>query len=184
MAHITNGVEYGIHCLLWLVYVDTEQPSSRDLAELQGVSPSFVAKIFPKLEKAGIVTANTGVSGGYRLAKSPEDISMLDIVDAIEGSKPLFDCKEIRGQCAVFKGDPPRWVTGGVCAIHNVMLRAEKSMRDTLAQETLASLSRTVDQKAPRDFDVRVRSWLQERGQARGRASLNRKLGRPPDAVS
>ena len=60
MAHITNSVEYGIHCLLWLVDVECGQPSSRDLAELQGISPSFVAKIFPKLEKAGIVQLSIG----------------------------------------------------------------------------------------------------------------------------
>ena len=60
MAHITNSVEYGIHCLLWLVDPASGRPSSRDLAEFQGISPSFVAKIFPKLEKAGIVQAGIG----------------------------------------------------------------------------------------------------------------------------
>ena len=58
MAYITASVEYGIHCLLWLVGNDDRPLSSRDMAELQGVSPSFLAKIFPKLEKAGIVKAS------------------------------------------------------------------------------------------------------------------------------
>src|SRR5690606_27969881 len=119
-THLTSSVEYGIHCLLWLVDAGDKQPSSRDLAELQGLSPSFVAKIFPKLEKAGIVTANAGVRGGYRLARPAEDITVLAIVDAIEGAKPLFDCQEIRDRCAVFGGDAPRWATNGVCAIHAV----------------------------------------------------------------
>jgi len=167
MAHITNSVEYGIHCLLWLVYVDDQQPSSRDLAELQGVSPSFVAKIFPKLEKAGIVRANEGVRGGYRLAKPPQEITMLAIVDAIEGEKPLFDCREIRGRCAIFDGDPPNWATSGLCSIHKVMLRAEKSMRDTLAQETLANLSQSVDRKAPSNFGPKVNVWLSDRSDSR-----------------
>ena len=96
MAHLTNSVEYGIHCLLWLVDPGSGQPSSRDLAELQGISPSFLAKIFPKLEKAGIVNAVAGIHGGYRLARAPAKITVLDIVDAIEGDKPLFDCQEIR----------------------------------------------------------------------------------------
>ena len=56
MAYITTSVEYGIHCLLWLVGDNQRALSSRELAELQGISPSFLAKIFPKLEKAGIVT--------------------------------------------------------------------------------------------------------------------------------
>ena len=169
MAHITSSVEYGIHCLLWLVDPASGQPSSRDLAELQGISPSFVAKIFPKLEKAGIVQAAAGVRGGYRLARAPADITLLDIVDAIEGNKPLFDCQEIRDRCAVFDDDAPTWATNGVCAIHAAMLRAEKAMRESLAQETLASIAAVVERKAPKSFSIEVQDWLNER--TKGRAS-------------
>ena len=178
MAHITNSVEYGIHCLLWLVDPASGQPSSRDLAELQGISPSFVAKIFPKLEKAGIVQAAAGVRGGYRLARAPADITVLDIVDAIEGNKPLFDCQEIRDRCAVFDGDAPNWATNGVCAIHAAMLRAEKAMRESLAQETLASIAAVVERKAPNSFPIEVRGWLNER--ASGRAASRSKKSSSP----
>ena len=173
MAFITSSVEYGIHCLLWLVDSDCGQPSSRDLAELQGVSPSFVAKIFPKLEKAGIVSAAQGVRGGYRLARNPAEISVLDVVDAIEGDKPLFDCQEIRGRCAVFGDRAPQWATQGVCSIHAAMLRAEQAMRDSLAAESLASLAATVERKAPSDFTDEIRVWLN--GKRAGR-----KVGRAP----
>ena len=176
MAHITNSVEYGIHCLLWLVDPASGQPSSRDLAELQGISPSFVAKIFPKLEKAGIVQAATGISGGYRLARAPSDISLLDIIDAIEGNKPLFDCREIRDRCAVFSDDAPAWATNGVCAIHAAILRAEKAMRESLAQETLASIAAVVERKAPKAFSSEVSGWLNKR--TKGRAS--RRPVKPP----
>src|SRR5215469_16144769 len=99
MAHLTASVEYGIHCLLLLAGAGDQPASGRDLAEFQGVSPSFVAKIFSRLEKAGIVTASEGIRGGYRLARPPEQITILAIVDAIEGKKPLFECQEIRGRC-------------------------------------------------------------------------------------
>ena len=164
MAFITSSVEYGLHCLLWLVDPDCGQPSSRDLAELQGVSPSFVAKIFPKLEKAGIVRAAQGVRGGYRLAREPAEISVLDVVDAIEGDKPLFDCQEIRGRCAVFGDSAPQWATRGVCAIHAAMLRAEQAMRDSLAAESLASIAATVGRKAPAKFTDEVRTAPLRRG--------------------
>ena len=183
MAHITSSVEYGIHCLLWLVDPDSGQPSSRDLAELQGISPSFVAKIFPKLEKAGIVKAAEGVRGGYRLARAPGEITVLDVVDAIEGDKPLFDCQEIRDRCAVFDNAAPKWATAGVCAIHAAMLRAEQAMRESLAQETLAGLAAVVERKAPKTFPVEVRQWLGGRLQGRtaGRAaSRTKKSGGDP----
>src|SRR5437868_2239439 len=122
MAHLTVSVEYGIHSLLWLVDSVRVPLSTRDLADFQGISHSFLAKIFPKLEKAGIVRASEGVRGGYPLARPPEDISFLAIVDAIEGRKPLFDCQEIRGRCAVFGSLPPVWATRGVCSVHAVIL--------------------------------------------------------------
>jgi Rrf2 family protein len=147
--------------------------SSRDLAELQGISVSFVAKIFPKLEKAGIVTACEGVRGGYRLARPPEKISFLQIVDAIEGKKSLFDCKEIRSRCAVFGESAPDWATHGVCGVHQVMLKAEKAMRKELAAHSLADVSAILSYKAPKKFLVEVHDWTAAR-------TGNRKPGRRP----
>jgi Rrf2 family protein len=163
MAHITASVEYGIHCLLWLVGQEERPMSSRTLAELQGISPSFLAKIFPKLEKAGIVRASEGIRGGYLLAKPPKDISFLAIVDAIEGEKPLFDCRDVRLQCPLLGKDPPTWATKGRCAIHAVMLRAEKSMRDALKSQSLADVAQTLGRKAPPEFWDDVKEWLDDR---------------------
>ena len=179
MAHLTSSVEYGIHCLLWLV--GSEAPlSSRDLAELQGISPAFLAKIFPKLEKAGILTANEGVRGGYRLARAAEDITFLEIVDAIEGDKPLFDCQQIRGRCALFHGTAPAWSTDGVCAVHAVMLQAEKAMREALARQSLADVHATLGRKTPREFKSQVQQWMSARlsGRRPGRPA---RASKPPD---
>lgn len=163
MAHLTSSLEYALHCLLWLTDPGVGTPSSRDLAELQGISPAFLAKIFPKLEKAGIVVAATGLRGGYRLAGAAADISVLDVVDAVEGDKPLFECQEIRGRCAVFGAQAPRWATTGVCGIHAVMLRAEQAMRRELASTSLADLASGVDAKMPKGFPAEVQVWFDGR---------------------
>ena len=90
------SVEYGLHCLLYLVDLPQEVvPSSRDLAEFQGVSPSYAAKLFTQLEKAGLVASSEGTAGGYRLARPVDEITVLDVVDALEGGKPLFQCRKI-----------------------------------------------------------------------------------------
>ncbi|MDX3884902.1 MULTISPECIES: RrF2 family transcriptional regulator [Edaphosphingomonas] len=169
MAHLTASVEYGIHCLLWLAGTDDQPRSGRDLAEFQGISPSFVTKIFGKLGKAGIVRAVEGVRGGYLLARAPEQISILQIVDAIEGANPLFACQDIRGRCAIFGARPPGWATNGTCSIHAVMLKAEKAMRDMLAAYSLADIGQAVTRKAPAGFSEEVNGWFGDRLDARTR---------------
>ena len=87
MPHIGSRAEYGLHCLLHLVgRGQDDAPSARDLAAFQGVSASYLAKLFTKLEKAGLVVSSEGIRGGFRLARPARDISVLEIVDALEGA--------------------------------------------------------------------------------------------------
>jgi Rrf2 family protein len=168
MAHITTGVEYGLHCLLYLVDpLDEIHPASvRDLADLQGVSVEYVAKLFTKLQKAGLVVATEGARGGFRLARPARTISVLDIIVAIDGDKPLFECRDIRGRCAVFSGKPAAWATRGVCSIHAVMLEADAGMRKVLASRTLAEIAANVASKAPAGFSEKLEEWFEERAPA------------------
>ncbi|GBQ47891.1 MULTISPECIES: Rrf2 family transcriptional regulator [Komagataeibacter] len=166
MALYGARTEYILHSLLWLV--DNPEPvSSLDLAELQDIPAAFIAKLLPKLEKAGLLTAVEGLRGGYKLGRTAEEISVLAVVDAVEGPKDLFNCQEIRGRCALFDQRPPEWATQGVCEIHGVMLRAEQAMRRELAQISLADLARSVRDKAPSPFLGEAQSWFDERIQTR-----------------
>ena len=169
MSLYGSGIECGLHCLLFLIDPPAGgPPSSRDMAEYQGVSPSFVAKIFTQMQKAGLVTASEGVRGGFALARTPEQISVLDVVDAIEGDKPLFRCREIRRNCVLYDDDPPDWTTRGVCQIHAVMLDAEKCMRASLAETSLADIARQTTNKVPGAFLERSRTWFEQRQEFRG----------------
>src|SRR3989344_4683469 len=98
MALYSAGVEYGIHCMLWLAddKGDSREASVRTLAELQGVPQELLAKIFTRLAKAQLVVATAGVRGGFKLARPSNEISMLDIVRAIDGEKSIFDCRNVR----------------------------------------------------------------------------------------
>ncbi len=165
MSFITTGVEYALHCLFFLMAPSggTVEANVRDLAVLQGVSVEYLAKLFTKLSKAGLVVATEGARGGFALARPAEKISFLDVVLAIDGEKPLFECREIRTRCAVFGSKAPAWATSGVCSIHAVMLTAEKRMRDELAGHSLAKLASQVSTKAPRSFGVQVATWIENR---------------------
>jgi Rrf2 family protein len=76
--------------------------SAREAAKLQGVPYEYLAKIFTKLSKACLVESSEGRKGGFKLAKVPTEISILDITRAIDGEKSIFDCKEIRQRMDVF----------------------------------------------------------------------------------
>ncbi|CAB3747588.1 RrF2 family transcriptional regulator [Paraburkholderia solisilvae] len=170
MAHISTGVEYGLHCLLHLTEQGgVREASVRDLAELQGVPVDYLAKLFTKLHKAGLVIATEGAKGGFALARSAEQISVLDVVLAIDGDKRLFECQEVRERCAVFDEEPPGWATSGVCTIHSVMQQAEKRMRESLASQSLAEMAVRVSAKAPRGFGPQVVKWIEGRAAGRRR---------------
>ncbi len=165
MPFISAGVEYALHCLLFLVprAGGRVEANVRDLALLQGVSAEYLAKLFTKLSRAGLVAATEGAGGGFVLAKPAKDISVLDVVVAIDGQKSLFECREIRERCAVFGTRAPSWATSGVCSIHAIMLAAEDRMRVELSNHTLGSLANQVAAKAPRSFGVQIEKWFDGR---------------------
>jgi len=170
MSLYGSSVEYGLHCLLYLVDPPEGRPfSSKDLAEFQGISPSYVAKLFTQLEKAKIVVSTEGVRGGFKLARTADSITVLQVVDALEGAKPLFQCREIRGNCILFADTPPKWATRGLCSIHTVMREGEAKMREALASHTLADIAGSVSCKVPAAFLDEAKSWFQERNAGRGR---------------
>lgn len=181
MSHISNAVEYALHCLLYLVDSSGKSvaASTRDLADLQGVSAEYLAKIFTKLHQADLVIGVEGSGGGFALARAPENISVLDVIVAIDGKKPLFDCRNIRLGCAVFGSAAPRWASKGVCSIHAVMLEADARMRTVLASHSLADLTARVTAKAPTSFATDISKWLAQRPAQRQGASGKTPLKRP-----
>lgn len=173
MSYISTGVEYALHCLLFLIGQpeDATPPSARDLAALQGVSADYLAKLFTRLQQADLVVSREGALGGVRLARAARDISVLDVVVAIDGDRAFFDCQEIRGRCALFGDAPPAWATRGTCSIHAVMIEAERKAKAALAAHSLADLAGRVAAKAPMELGGMAAQWLSDR-------AANRKPGR------
>ena len=172
MSLYGSSVEYGLHCLVYLVRPsasgDDVAMAAKDLADFQGVSPSLVAKIFTQLQKAGLVVSAEGVRGGYRLARPAAEITVLDVVDAVEGDKPLFTCKQIQGNCAVLEGEHAERAARGMCMIHSIMLEAEQAMRRSLRSYTLADLANGLTSSMPPRFMQNMEAWFRRRLTARG----------------
>ncbi|MGG0176756.1 RrF2 family transcriptional regulator [Gottfriedia acidiceleris] len=145
------GVEYALHCLVYLIDTPEDSPIGiKDLSFFQGVSDTYLSKIFSKLSKAGIVSSVPGVKGGFKLAKSPEEISFWDVIEAIEGSKPIFQCKNIKDNGYLFreKGCTP----SATCTINLVMLSAEEKMHEYLRSKTLSWLNKELESVLPNEI--------------------------------
>jgi Rrf2 family protein len=100
-----------------------------------------------------------GPRGGYRLARPPAEITVLDVVEAIDGAEPAFRCAEIRrrGPAAV-----PAREYKLPCGIHRAFTRADTAWRNELAGTTIASLTIGVMQEAPRAAVEKATRWLGE----------------------
>ncbi|MFC5650702.1 RrF2 family transcriptional regulator [Paenibacillus solisilvae] len=141
------GVEYGLHCLVYLIDIPPDSTIGiKELSAFQGVSETYLSKIFSKLTKAGIVSSVPGVKGGYKLAKSPAEISFWDVVEAVEGATPIFQCKNIKNNSYLCRDeDYAACSQASSCVINLTMLEAEDSMRKVLRNKTLTWLNEELD---------------------------------------
>jgi len=156
------GVEYALHCLLYMIDVPPgKSVGIKDLATYQGVSETYLSKVYTKLRKAGIVKAIPGVNGGYALAQAPENISFWNVIEAVEGSSPMFQCAEIRqNELLLDKNNLPDTHTKCPCLIKVVMLEAEEQMRQYLKNKTLEWLRAQVKDKLPEEQREATIEWF------------------------
>jgi Rrf2 family protein len=157
---LSDGVEWGVHAsvLLGFLAPDAALPTAR-IAEYHGVPAAYLAKHLQAMSRAGLLESVQGPRGGYRLARPPDRISMLDVVEAIDGSESAFVCTEIRrrGPAARPAREYPL-----PCAIHVVMNDADAAWRRELQKVTVADLMASMLQAAsPKALEVGAR-WMQE----------------------
>jgi len=159
------GVEYALHCLLYMVDMPFgKSVGIKDLAAYQGVSETYLSKVYTKLGKSGIVKSIPGVNGGYGLARNPENITFWDVVEAVEGSSTMFQCVEIRQKEAILdKNNLPDTHTKCPCLINVVMIEAEEQMRQYLRSKTLKWLSGQVENKLPEEHLEKTKNWFNKK---------------------
>ncbi len=165
MPSFGKGVEYAIHCLLSLPRSPGNAPMDvGNIAEFYGVSRTYLAKIFTRLKKTGIVRSSIGAKGGYELARPADQITFWDIVVAVEGEFHLFECRNIREKIAIYRGDSPKpdWQGRGPCSIHSVMMEVEDQIRKSLQEKNLAWLMETLDRKLTQEEKIATVQWFSQ----------------------
>jgi len=157
---LSDGVEWALHCCTVLALVPSESalPAAK-LAEFHGVPAAYLAKHLQALARAGIVESLPGAKGGYRLSRPARDITLLDVVLAVEGTTPAFRCTEIRqrGPASL-----PAREYRLPCTITRAMQRAEQAWRESLRSETVADLLMSLSKDVNPRAAMKAATWMQE----------------------
>ena len=156
---IGKGVEWAAHtCALLGVLPPRALLPGEALAEFIGVPFPYLAKQLQALSRAGLVTTKRGAAGGYRLAKSPDEISLWDVTAAVEGTAPSFRCTEIRrqGPCGAKPAE-----CSSPCFIAASFARAESGYRETLASVKLTSVISGISEDSPSKRKQQINDWIE-----------------------
>jgi Rrf2 family protein len=139
MRRLGDGVEAALHSALVLAALpEGKVLSGKDLAALHGLSESYLLKHLRALTAAAVTEALPGPRGGYRLTRPAGDITLLDVVEAIDGPGPAYVCREIRRKGEITSDKPCAYQKD--CFIKRRMLAAEQVWRDALRAQTLKDL--------------------------------------------
>jgi Rrf2 family protein len=141
---ITSQEEYGLRCLLSIAHAEEGHSLTiPEIALAEGLSPAYVAKLLSVLRQAGFIESVRGRAGGYRLAESPESISLGSVLLVL--GEPLFDEPGYCQRHAGTETDGPCVHTGD-CSLRAVWRTLEHWMRITLDRITLADLLQSAGQ--------------------------------------
>ncbi len=128
---ITRQADYALRAMLYLARLEPNQrAATSQIAEEMEIPPSFLAKIISQLSIAGLIHTSRGARGGVSLARKPEAISLLDVVEAIDGPISLNECVS----------DPSVCSFGDNCPIHEVWCEAKAELVHKLREATFDKL--------------------------------------------
>jgi len=127
---ITRQADYAVRAVLYLARLGSEKrAATSQIAQDQQIPPSFLAKIVSQLSVAGLLQTSRGARGGVSLARSPEQISLLEVVEAIDGPILLNECVAGNGSCSF----------GDDCPMRAVWCEAQAELVERLKETTFAA---------------------------------------------
>ena len=104
---ITRQADYAVRAVLYLAHMEPSQrAATSQVAKEQHIPPSFLAKIISQLSIAGLLHTSRGARGGVTLARTPKDITLLEVIEAIDGPILLNECVGENSICT-FDDDCP-----------------------------------------------------------------------------
>jgi len=128
---ITRQADYALRAMVFLAQMEPNQrAATSQIATEQRIPPSFLAKIISQLSIAGLIQTSRGARGGVRLARPPEAVSVLEVVEAIDGPLMLNECSHDANACPF----------GESCPLRPLWCETQAEMVDRLRKTTFASV--------------------------------------------
>ena len=128
--YVTREADYAVRCVLYLARKANGITPVNEIAKAMHIPKSFSAKILQRLVKAGIVISGRGIGGGFSLAKKPGNISILDVVKAIQGDSAINICAIDKKMCRL----------SNTCSVHPVWVELRGIIEKRLQKENFAKL--------------------------------------------
>lgn len=139
---LSKAAEYAIRGILYLsLKSDGETSDVEEVARAQDIPPAYLAKLFQSLARKGFIRSSRGPYGGFMLVKKPGEISVLEIIEAVEG--PIF-----LNDCLIHKGVCPR---DEICPVHEIWGEAQGRFLGFLRKATFEKLVQSARQKANKE---------------------------------
>ena len=138
MEIIRRNTDYSIRALVYLALHSSVEIKAGEIAEKQEVPLEYLQKILQRLTRGGFILSHRGAYGGFSLAKEPEDINLLEIIETMQG-------KLVMNKCFLGKDGCPR---APKCVLKDTWLQLEQRISGFLSQITL------------QDLVEQVRRWL------------------------
>jgi len=130
---ITRATDYAVRIMIHLATMpDETRVAAAELARGIQAPESFVSKVLQQLVQRGMVTSHRGAGGGFQLAVQPEKVSLLDVVEMVEGPLQINLCLPGEASC-----DRSSW-----CGAHPIWSDAQAALKKVLAGASIAQLAR------------------------------------------
>ena len=128
---ISTKGRYGLRILIDLATHDNSIPRLiRDIAQAQQISEKYISRLVIDLRRAGLIRSIRGVNGGFHLAKKPEEITLLEVIETMEGPVSVVECVNARHKCG----------RNSSCGARTIWQQLNENIRNMMQNITLAEI--------------------------------------------
>jgi len=131
LVRVSEAASIALHACIWMARNRAEYSSAREICAALGFSAAHFAKVMQSLARAGLVTSTRGPTGGSRLARAPEQITLLQVYEAVDGPARSDRCLLAPDICPAV-----------CCTLGKTLAKHNDALQSLLAETTLAELTR------------------------------------------